>query len=115
MAACTPSFFTGTPASPSPISTPASVPISMRSLKSPKWPMRNILPPSLVSPVPSDRSNASRITLRTLSAGEHRVEPLLLEQHLERLAQAVEQVGRRGVREVAVFAIGDHFVPCPVA
>src|SRR5438034_1076229 len=55
-AACTPPGWWGTPAAPSPISTPASVPASIRSLKAPRWPMRNTLPVSLVSPAPSDMS-----------------------------------------------------------
>ena len=66
-AACTPGSI-GTPASRSPISTPHSVPASIRSLKSPRWPMRKIRPCSLPRPAPSDMSKRSRITRRTSSA-----------------------------------------------
>ena len=41
MAAWTPPFRCGTPASSNPISTLDSVPAGMRSVKSPRWPMRN--------------------------------------------------------------------------
>ena len=40
----------GTPASRRPISTPHSVPASIRSLKSPRWPIRNTRPASLPEP-----------------------------------------------------------------
>src|SRR6185436_1648495 len=56
IASCVPPGRCGTFATRSPISTPASVPISVRSLKSPRWPMRKILPASLPRPVPSDMS-----------------------------------------------------------
>ena len=68
IAASTPLPATGTPARRSPISTPHSVPISMRSLKSPRWPIRNTRPASLPSPAPSDMSKRSRMILRTASA-----------------------------------------------
>src|SRR5690606_11591914 len=55
IAACTPPLRCGTPASPSAISTPASVPASVRSLKSPRCPIRNTRPATLLSPWPSDR------------------------------------------------------------
>ena len=54
IAAATPPLRCGTPAIASPISTPASVPISMRSLNAPRCPMRNTLSRSLPSPEPSD-------------------------------------------------------------
>src|SRR5256885_4389989 len=49
----------GMPARSRPISTPASVPASVRSLKSPRWPMRNTQPESLLRPWPSDMSKRS--------------------------------------------------------
>src|SRR5581483_4849624 len=55
-AAATPPALCGMPARCSPISTPHSVPHSIRSLKWPRWPMRNTLPLTLPSPVPSDMS-----------------------------------------------------------
>src|ERR1019366_3659475 len=56
MAANTPPALCGTLAIPSAISTPASVPISINSLKWPRWPMRNTLPFTLDRPAPSDMS-----------------------------------------------------------
>ena len=47
---------------------PESVPISVRSLKSPRWPTRNTLPASLPKPVPSDISQASSIVFLSASA-----------------------------------------------
>ena len=74
IAAGTPLRASGTPASFRPISTPASVAISVRSLLSPRWPMRNIRPLSLPRPVPSDRSKrcvdqlAQRVGIDALAA-----------------------------------------------
>src|SRR5216683_2559432 len=68
MAASTPPLRCGTFARSRPISTPDSVPISIRSLKCPIWPIRNALPLSFPRPVPSDMSKFSRITLRKASA-----------------------------------------------
>ena len=48
-----------TPDSFRPISQPESAAISVRSLQSPRWPMRNILPLSLPRPVPSEQSKRS--------------------------------------------------------
>ena len=50
MAAATPPALCGTPARLRPISTPARVPISVRSLISPRWPMRKAVPASRPSP-----------------------------------------------------------------
>src|SRR5262249_54759658 len=58
----------GTPATARLISTPASTPMIVRSLTSPRWPMRNTLPASLVRPVPSDTSKRSSAILRKASA-----------------------------------------------
>ena len=64
-----------------PSRTPASAAISVRSLQSPRWPMRNMRPLTLPRPVPSDRSKRSWISLRTRvgvdacgrdHAGQHR-------------------------------------------
>ena len=55
------------PRSAAPSATPHSVPASIRSLKSPRWPIRNTLSWSLPSPAPSDMSKRSRITRRTSS------------------------------------------------
>src|SRR5436190_595023 len=68
MAAWTPPARCGALASPNPISTPHSVPQSMRSLKKPRWPMRNTLPASRPRPVPSDRSKRSSTLRRKMSA-----------------------------------------------
>ena len=57
-----------TPASLRPISTPASAAMRVRSLQSPRWPMRNIRPLTLPRPVPSERSKRSWISLRRASA-----------------------------------------------
>src|SRR5882762_4785564 len=46
-------------------------------------------------------------------AGEDVLQALLLE-HRERFAQAVEQVGRRRVGEVAALVVGEHLVPGPI-
>src|SRR6266436_8756950 len=54
IAAATPPARCGTPASDNPISTPVSAPNSVSSLHSPRWPMRNTLPASLLKPEPSD-------------------------------------------------------------
>ena len=67
-AASTPPGLIGTPASCRPICTPPSVPTSVRSLKWPRWPIRNTLPASLPSPAPSDMSKRSRMSRRTSSA-----------------------------------------------
>src|SRR5918911_3151426 len=67
-AAETPPPRCGMPARCSPISTPHSVPHSIRSLKWPRWPMRKILPFILPRPVPSDMSKLSRMISRTRSA-----------------------------------------------
>src|SRR6266850_235129 len=37
------------------------------------------------------------------------------ERHAERFAQAVKQIRRRRIGEIAGLAVGDHFVPGPVA
>ena len=50
------------------ISTPARVATMVRSLVSPRWPIRNTLPATLAKPVPSDTSNWSSATLRKASA-----------------------------------------------
>src|SRR6266850_47385 len=55
-AAMRPPFLCGTPASRRPISIPLSVPISMRSLKFPRCPIRKTLPASFPKPAPRDRS-----------------------------------------------------------
>src|SRR5690606_23662829 len=64
-AASTPPGLIGTPASCNPICTPPRVPMSVRSLKWPRWPIRKTFPASLPSPAPSDMSNFSRMTRRT--------------------------------------------------
>src|SRR6266699_788465 len=46
-------------------------------------------------------------------AGEDVLQAFLLE-HRERFAQAVEQVGRRRVGEVAALVVGDYLLPVPV-
>src|SRR3954464_11635497 len=68
MAAATPEPASFTPASFRPISLPDSAAISVRSLQSPRWPMRNMRPLTLPRPVPSDRSKRSQISWRILSA-----------------------------------------------
>src|SRR5258706_3448557 len=68
IAACTPLPASGTPLSLSPISQPDSAAISVRSLQSPRWPMRNMRPLTLPRPVPSDRSKRSWMSWRTRSA-----------------------------------------------
>src|SRR6185436_7960464 len=106
--------------------------------------MRNTLPVTLPSPWPSDMSKRSSTTLRNASASwpagmstpvsvelynagsahrisrpqafvtrEHVVESFL-EQHLQRGGQAVEQIGRGRVREVAFRIDGEHLAPVPV-
>jgi hypothetical protein len=55
-AAATPSARCGTCARLRPISTPDRVPASIRSLKSPRWPMRNTRSASRPRPLPSDMS-----------------------------------------------------------
>ena len=57
MAAETPLSSSGMRASFSPISTPESAAIRVRSLESPRCPIRNMRPFSLPSPAPSERSN----------------------------------------------------------
>ena len=59
---------TGAPASARLISTPHRVPISIRSLKSPRWPIRNTRSFSSPSPAPSDMLKRSRAIARTRSA-----------------------------------------------
>src|SRR6202022_3054407 len=54
IAASTPPARCGTPAAARPISTPDTAPIKVSSLHSPRWPMRNTLPASLLRPEPSD-------------------------------------------------------------
>src|SRR6266852_886517 len=54
IAASTPPARCGTPATERPISTPDKAPIKVSSLHSPRWPMRNTLPASLLRPEPSD-------------------------------------------------------------
>src|SRR6267378_5961511 len=54
IAASTPPARCGTPAAARPISTPDRAPINVSSLHSPRWPMRNTLPASLLRPEPSD-------------------------------------------------------------
>jgi len=54
IAASTPPARCGTPAAERPISTPDNAPIKVSSLHSPRWPMRNTLPASLLRPEPSD-------------------------------------------------------------
>src|SRR2546430_13399243 len=54
IAASTPPARCGTPAAARPISTPDKAPIKVSSLHSPRWPMRNTLPASLLKPEPSD-------------------------------------------------------------
>ena len=61
----TPPRLNGTPQIARPISTPLSVPASMRSLKSPRCPMRKTRPLSLPRPVPSDMSKRSRMVWRS--------------------------------------------------
>src|ERR1700687_2677050 len=67
-ATSTPAGWIGTSASCSPICTPASAPSRVRSLKWPRWPIRNTLPASLPRPAPSDMSKRSKMRSRTLSA-----------------------------------------------
>src|SRR5207247_4524558 len=67
-AAATPPRANGTRDRASPISTPASVPASIKSLKSPRCPIRNTLPFSLPRPVPSDMLERSRTVCRNASA-----------------------------------------------
>src|SRR5687768_12384906 len=126
----------GTLARARPISTPLSVPASIRSLKSPRWPIRNTLSASLPSPAPSDMLKRSRITLRKPSAeqpsgtntavtdwlnslgsarmaGEDGLQPLLVD-HVQRFLEAEEQVAGRRVRQVALaFGGGQHRLPIP--
>ena len=52
--AATPPARCGTPAAASPISTPDNAPIKVSSLHSPRWPMRNTFPATLLRPEPSD-------------------------------------------------------------
>src|SRR3954467_3357971 len=47
-----------------------------------------------------------------IMAGEDVVESLLV-QHPERDLEALQQVGRRRIREIALFIRGDHLVPGP--
>src|SRR5439155_1600561 len=68
IAALTPPSRCGTPATLRPSSTPPSVPMSIRSLKAPRCPMRNTLPLSRPNPVPRDMSNLSTMISRSLSA-----------------------------------------------
>src|SRR6185437_10581971 len=68
IAASTPPPRCGTLARSSPISIPDSVPISIKSLKCPRWPIRKALPLSLPRPVPNDMSKLSSTTLRKASA-----------------------------------------------
>src|SRR5438309_6615556 len=58
---------------------------------------------------------AARRLRMALVPREDRVEALFVEQHAERFAQAVEQIGRRRIGEIAGLAVGDHIVPRPVA
>ena len=55
-AAIIPPDLKGMPDCFKPISTPARVPASIRSLKSPRCPIRNTFPFTLASPVPRDIS-----------------------------------------------------------
>ena len=59
IAAATPEPASFTPDSFRPISQPESAAIRVRSLQSPRWPMRNMRPLTLPRPVPSDRSKRS--------------------------------------------------------
>src|ERR1700722_7168971 len=54
IAASTPPARCGTPAAARPISTPDKAPIRVSSLHSPRCPMRNTLPATLLKPEPSD-------------------------------------------------------------
>ena len=105
-----------TPASLRPISTPASVATSVRSLLSPRWPMRNMRPLTLPRPVPSERSKRSWISWRSASAstparrdhaGEHR-----------RIARPGRRTGSAGPRRAPRRArlrpsAGGARTPCP--
>src|SRR5215813_10409521 len=64
---------------------------------------------------PPSTHRASRRLPVALVARENGVEAFFLEEHGERLAQAVKQVRRRRVREVAVLAVRQHLVPRPIA
>src|SRR4051812_5884548 len=50
-----------------------------------------------------------------LVACENGIEAFLVEEHLERFAQPIEEIGRRRVRKVALIAVREHLVPRPVA
>src|SRR5262249_27016529 len=65
MAASTP------PLRPSAISTPASVPHSIRSLNQPRWPIRKTWLASFPRPVPSEGSKRRSAVSRTRSASAH--------------------------------------------
>src|ERR1700738_534422 len=67
-AAATPPVRAGMPARPRDISTPESVPQSVRSLNAPRWPMRKTLPFSLPRPWPSERSKRSSATARSFAS-----------------------------------------------
>src|SRR5260221_6398542 len=69
-AALTPPFWNGTPNRARPISTPQRVPHNIRSLKSPRWPIRKALPLSFPSPEPSDKSNVSSVSLRNSASSK---------------------------------------------
>src|SRR6202166_2404615 len=120
----------GISASCSPICTPARVPASVRSLKWPRWPIRKVLPASLPRPAPSDMSKRSKMISRTLSAlypsdsntavtdlagvaGEHSRQAFVIE-HRQRLAQPIQQVGDRCVREEPVPIGRQDRLPVPV-
>src|SRR6202035_6141600 len=62
IAASTPPARCGTPAAARPISTPDKAPVSVNSLHSPRWPMRNTFPASLDRPEPSDMLYLSSAT-----------------------------------------------------
>ena len=52
--------------------------------------------------------------LHALVAREDIVEAFFIKKHFQRFPQAVKQIGRRGIREIAVLVRREHFVPGPV-
>ena len=62
---------------------------------------------------PQARDRAPRRLAVAGVAGEDRRQPLLVEQHLQRLAQAEQQVGARRIREIAGLPDLGHRRPSP--
>ena len=68
IAASTPPARCGIPHAASPISTPLSVPVTIRSWKSPRWPMRNTRSANWPRPLPRGMLLLTRICARRASA-----------------------------------------------